>query len=194
MRRALLAAVFALGLAPSAHAQEVPLDRVVVRFIAPETGGMRSPRFIFERVLAFEARLEALADPDRAAGSNVSSCRPRDQAHCAVAASRFANTAVRKSLMNCASKASAIRRAMVVLPVPGGPHRMQLCGWPDSKAMRNGMPSPSRCCWPTTSASACGRSRSASGTCGWPRVDGERVAMMPILETPVGPDVPQGCS
>ncbi|MCA9600360.1 MAG: hypothetical protein KC776_43950 [Myxococcales bacterium] len=70
MRRALLAAVFALGLAPSAHAQEIPLDRVVVRFIAPETGGMRSPRFIFERVLAFEARLEALADPDRAAGSN----------------------------------------------------------------------------------------------------------------------------
>ena len=31
-------------------------------------------------------------------------------------------------LMNCASNASAIRRAMVVLPVPGGPHRMQLCG------------------------------------------------------------------
>ena len=29
-------------------------------------------------------------------------------------------------VMNWASKASAIRRAMVVLPVPGGPHRMQL--------------------------------------------------------------------
>jgi hypothetical protein len=43
-----------------------PLDRAVVRFVAPETGGVRSPRFIFERVLAFEARLEALADPDRA--------------------------------------------------------------------------------------------------------------------------------
>jgi hypothetical protein len=41
------------------------LERAVVRFAAPETGGARTPRFIFERVLAFEARLEALADPDR---------------------------------------------------------------------------------------------------------------------------------
>jgi hypothetical protein len=39
------------------------IDRTVVRFTAPETGGNESPRFIFERVLAFEARLEALADP-----------------------------------------------------------------------------------------------------------------------------------
>jgi len=39
------------------------VDRTVVRFTAPETGGNASPRFIFERVLAFEARLEALADP-----------------------------------------------------------------------------------------------------------------------------------
>lgn len=45
------------------------LERAVVRYIAPETGGSRSPRFIFERVLAFEARLEALADPDRSIGS-----------------------------------------------------------------------------------------------------------------------------
>jgi transposase-like protein len=36
---------------------------VVVRFTAPETGGVRAPRFVLERVLAFEARLEALADP-----------------------------------------------------------------------------------------------------------------------------------
>lgn len=41
------------------------LDRALVRFSAPETGGSRFPRFVFERVLAFEARLEALADPDR---------------------------------------------------------------------------------------------------------------------------------
>jgi hypothetical protein len=47
----------------------VPVDRAVVRFIAPETGGTRSPRFVFERVLAFEARLEALADPDRQQGT-----------------------------------------------------------------------------------------------------------------------------
>jgi len=47
----------------------VMVDRAVVRFIAPETGGVRSPRFVFERVLAFEARLEALSDPDRQPGS-----------------------------------------------------------------------------------------------------------------------------
>jgi hypothetical protein len=46
----------------------IRLDRAVVRFLAPETGGVRSPRFVYERVLAFEARIEALADPDRAPG------------------------------------------------------------------------------------------------------------------------------
>lgn len=40
------------------------VDRAVVRFAAPEIGGVRSPRFIFKRELAFEARLEALADPE----------------------------------------------------------------------------------------------------------------------------------
>jgi hypothetical protein len=38
------------------------IDRVAVRFTAPETGGIDQPQFIFERELAFEARLEALAD------------------------------------------------------------------------------------------------------------------------------------
>jgi hypothetical protein len=40
------------------------VDRAVVRFSAPEVGGIRAPRFIFERELAFEARLEALTDAD----------------------------------------------------------------------------------------------------------------------------------
>jgi hypothetical protein len=40
------------------------VDRAVVRFAAPEIGGVRSPRFIFKHELAFEARLEALADPE----------------------------------------------------------------------------------------------------------------------------------
>ena len=38
------------------------VDRVVARFSAPEIGGTRSPRFIYERRLAFEARLVALSD------------------------------------------------------------------------------------------------------------------------------------
>jgi hypothetical protein len=42
----------------------VVVDRALVRFAAPEIGGGRSPRFIFARELAFEARLEALADAE----------------------------------------------------------------------------------------------------------------------------------
>jgi hypothetical protein len=42
----------------------VVLDRVVVRWHSPETGGPLLPQFVFERELAFEARLESLADPD----------------------------------------------------------------------------------------------------------------------------------
>jgi hypothetical protein len=45
------------------------VDRVVVRWHAPETGGPSKPLFIFERELAFEARLESLADPDPEAGA-----------------------------------------------------------------------------------------------------------------------------
>ena len=53
-------------LAGSLAAEPVSVDRAVVRFEAPETGGVRHPRFVFERELSFEARLEALSDPDRA--------------------------------------------------------------------------------------------------------------------------------
>jgi hypothetical protein len=56
---ALVVATGAAGAAP------IALDRTVVRFDAPETGGTGRPQFVFERELAFEARLEALADSDR---------------------------------------------------------------------------------------------------------------------------------
>jgi hypothetical protein len=48
---------------PSAPSSAV-VDRVVVRWHAPETGGPAVPQFVFERELAFEARLESLVDPD----------------------------------------------------------------------------------------------------------------------------------
>lgn len=38
------------------------VDRVAVRFYSPETGGASRPRFISERVLAFEARLDAMSE------------------------------------------------------------------------------------------------------------------------------------
>jgi hypothetical protein len=49
----------------AARCEPVTLERAVVRFYAPETGGVERPRFIYERRLAFEARIEALAGQDR---------------------------------------------------------------------------------------------------------------------------------
>jgi hypothetical protein len=54
--------------APGAPASGSPapdrvlVDRVAVRFYAPETGGSLRPRFITDRTLAFEARLEAMGE------------------------------------------------------------------------------------------------------------------------------------
>jgi hypothetical protein len=68
---ALLTSIF--GAHDIASAAEVGpgafVDRVAVRFTAPETGGINNPQFIFERELAFEARLEALADAAFRAGA-----------------------------------------------------------------------------------------------------------------------------
>lgn len=78
--RALAALSLVLGLTAPARAQApapsaaYEVDRAVVRFWAPDTGGVRSPRFVFARVLAFEARLEALSEPDHDTGSDY---RPR---------------------------------------------------------------------------------------------------------------------
>lgn len=68
--RACLAAVSLslAALALPAQAGPVLVDRTVVRFSAPELGGARSPRFVSARLLALEARIEALADPDRTPG------------------------------------------------------------------------------------------------------------------------------
>ncbi|WP_437722924.1 hypothetical protein [Sorangium sp. So ce861] len=70
---ALLALASPVGSARGQDAAVAPpapmlLDRVVVRWHAPETGGVRRPQFIFERELAFQARIEALADPDAEPG------------------------------------------------------------------------------------------------------------------------------
>jgi hypothetical protein len=58
----------AVSFAPAALGQTpapTVIDRAVVRFYAPELGGTLQPRFVGERLLAFEARLEAMAEsPD----------------------------------------------------------------------------------------------------------------------------------
>jgi len=76
VRRVACAALLAV-VAASSGAYAVPLDRAVVRFVALETGGMASPRFVFERELAFEARLEALADRS----FNVGGAEPYREQH-----------------------------------------------------------------------------------------------------------------
>lgn len=59
---ALAALSAALVSTPSlADAPHAVVDCVAVRFLSPETGGAVRPRFVLERILAFEARLEAMA-------------------------------------------------------------------------------------------------------------------------------------
>lgn len=55
-----LAAV--LASAPLHAETTAHVDRVAVRFVAPETGGVARPRFFTERELAFVTRLEALLE------------------------------------------------------------------------------------------------------------------------------------
>lgn len=68
MKRAALAfSVCALTAGSFAHAQPkqpafITVDRVVVRFVSPETGGASRPRFLTQRTLGFEARLLSLAE------------------------------------------------------------------------------------------------------------------------------------
>jgi hypothetical protein len=58
------AALLAIVLwAPSSGATPATVvDRAVVSFVAHDTGGVAAPRFVYERQLAFEARLEALTE------------------------------------------------------------------------------------------------------------------------------------
>src|SRR6202140_850045 len=68
-----------------------------------------------------------------------------------------------ESAMNCALEARAMRRASVVLPVPGGPQKISEGSCPVAMLADNGLPGPSRCCWPMNSLTVRGRMRSASG-------------------------------
>lgn len=76
-RASFVGLVGAALLTPGPVSAQAVVDRVAVRFSAPETGGPGSPRFVFERELAFEARLEALADPQRGNRSPSLAFEPR---------------------------------------------------------------------------------------------------------------------
>jgi hypothetical protein len=64
---------------------------------------------------------------------------------------------------NLRSVAAATRWAMVVLPVPGGPHRITDIGLVAVTSWRSGLPGASRCSWPTSSSRPAGRMRTGSG-------------------------------
>ena len=78
-----------------------------------------------------------------------------------------ASTALKET--NRALVVSAMMRASVVLPVPGGPQRMIDCSRSRSIASRSGLPGASSSSWPTNSSNVRGRIRSASGAgAAWP--------------------------
>ncbi len=69
-------------------------------------------------------------------------------------------------VLSCSKRAptaSASRRPIVVLPEPGGPHRIIEGRRPPSTSRRSGAFGPRRCAWPTTSSSVRGRMRAARG-------------------------------
>jgi hypothetical protein len=100
------------------------------------------------------SRKTTVATCSRAAALRASSTTARSVATPSVVELRAANRA---------PVASARSRPMVVLPLPGGPHRMIDGSRPPSTSRRSGAPGPSRPAWPTTSSRAPGRIRSASG-------------------------------
>src|ERR1044072_9026043 len=58
----------------------------------------------------------------------------------------------------------ASKRASVVFPVPGAPHKINDGkAPPPASSLRRMRPSPTRCVWPTNSANERGRMRSARG-------------------------------
>jgi hypothetical protein len=91
-RLVLGAALFGLSSTSLARAEPVQLERAVVRFHAPETGGIERPRFIYERTLAFEARIEALAAQER--GSDA----PYRERHVSAALERHISEVLLSSL------------------------------------------------------------------------------------------------
>ncbi len=67
------------------------------------------------------------------------------------------------SVKNDACKTWAMILAMVVLPTPGGPHKIMEGSLPLSIAVRRMLPLPVKCSWPFSSSSVVGRRRSANG-------------------------------
>src|ERR1700693_1065093 len=66
---------------------------------------------------------------------------------------------------NAAPLAAAMSTASVVLPLPGGPHRISDGTSPESTTRRSTVPTPIARCCPTNSSNVRGRIRVARGAC-----------------------------
>ncbi len=77
-----------------------------------------------------------------------SRCPSRSRAAAITSRTSFTDAFTADSGTNALVVASAISRASVVLPVPGGPQKMTDESRSASISRRSGRPSPSRCSWP----------------------------------------------
>ena len=71
-------------------------DRIAVRFVTPETGGVAQPRFITERELAFYTRIEALQEQTSVDGTDYPERYVRSAVDRLVARSMLANLMVQR--------------------------------------------------------------------------------------------------
>ena len=94
-------------------------------------------------------------------------CMPRlSRARSITARTSFTPAVTADSSTNARPVPSDSSEARVVLPVPGGPHRITETTGASAAAVsrvRSGEPAPSARSWPTTSSSERGRMRTASG-------------------------------
>ncbi len=92
---------------PEAVSAPVPVERVVAEFTAAELGGPAAPRFVFARVLRFEARLLALADGARTMPT------PFNERHLRVALRRhIAETLLAARTLGAAPSRDALERRL----------------------------------------------------------------------------------
>lgn len=95
LARRVLVCIAAVGIGVfSAPARATIVDRVVVRFEAADLGGPEHPRFVFEREMAFEARIEALAEAQR----GFVSSEPYEERHMRGALERHITEEILQSL------------------------------------------------------------------------------------------------
>lgn len=104
-----LASLLGFSVCGVARAEPIAFDRTVVRFYAPETGGVQRPRFISERTLAFEARVEALAAQER------STDEPYRERHVSAALERHVSEVLLSSLRIEPEPTEALLRRQVEL-------------------------------------------------------------------------------